>query len=213
MCLGLTYATWNPVLKTNWPTSYLPTKAELELASAEKSGVFIMLPEGNSTCSTCLLKNLFCTFVVKVAKARSKGKLITEWKGPHLNGCQSEQRAHCRSLSILPWVQPCPCRHWEGPPHWCLFNKSLVWGGMMPTIQEQTLRRYCCHGVLISLYWNQDIRYFPQIWKVPASFKWGMVAHTHHPSALDVEAEGSEVQGHSQLHSELQASLSRGRPV
>lgn len=80
MCLGLTYATWNPVLKTNWPTNYLPTKAEL--ASAEKSGVFIMLPEGNSTCSTCLLKNLLCTFVVKVAKAKSKGKLIAEWKGP-----------------------------------------------------------------------------------------------------------------------------------
>lgn len=55
-----------------------------------------MLPEGNSTCSTCLLKNLFCTFVVvKVAKAKSKGKLTAEWKGPHLNGCQSEQRALC----------------------------------------------------------------------------------------------------------------------
>lgn len=50
-----------------------------------------MLPEGSSTCSTCFLKNLFCTFVVNVAKAKSKGKLIAEWKDPHLNGCQAEQ--------------------------------------------------------------------------------------------------------------------------
>lgn len=40
-----------------------------------------------------------------------------------------------------------------------------------------------------------------------------MVAHTFDPSALDVEAEGSEVQGHSQLHSEWQASLSCERSV
>lgn len=31
-----------------------------------------------------------------------------------------------------------------------------------------------------------------------------MVAH---PSALDVEVEGSEVQGHSQLHNEFEVSL------
>jgi hypothetical protein len=40
-----------------------------------------------------------------------------------------------------------------------------------------------------------------------------MVAYDYYPSALEVEAEGSEVQGHFQLPSEVQTSVSYKRPI
>lgn len=51
-----------------------------------------------------------------------------------------------------------------------------------------------------------------KLWGFLAFRKLDKVVHTYDPSTEVVEAEGSEVQGHSQLYSKFKASMSCMRP-